>query len=324
MKRFISLVFVLVIVGVGVMFLKEYKTEENIPVDKNISQQENGTTESKDKQENQTNQKNKKIYAVWLTYSEIGSLVKGRSKEGYEESIEKLLSNLKENEINTVFYQCRAFCDSFYNSEIFPVSKYINVEAKSLNYDPFEIFLEKAKQHNISVHCWINPYRISYDNEIKKLSESSPAKKLYNENKSSLIICETGIFLNPAHPESRKLVLDGVREILDKYKVSGIHFDDYFYPEVEEINDEKSYKKNFCRNTSALSEYRQKHVLGSYQMSSVSSCLGVAQLKYCSASRCKGKIFIFTHAVLGSCVFKNFFTHIFISYPLVFQCGTCT
>ena len=53
MKRFIALVFVLLIVGVGVMFLKEHKTEENIPVDKNISQQEKETTKSQDKQENQ-------------------------------------------------------------------------------------------------------------------------------------------------------------------------------------------------------------------------------------------------------------------------------
>ena len=31
--------------------------------------------------------------------------------------------NLSGSKINTVFYQCRAFCDSFYNSDIFPVSK---------------------------------------------------------------------------------------------------------------------------------------------------------------------------------------------------------
>ena len=240
MKRFIALVFVLLIVGVGVMFLKEHKTEENIQVDKNISQQEKETTESQDKQ---ANQENEKIYAVWLSYSEIGSLVKGKTEAEYNEGIENILSVLKENKINTVFYQCRAFCDSFYKSNIFPVSKYINAQNKSLNYDPFEIFLEKAKLYGIAVHCWVNPYRISYDSKIENLSENSPAKKLYKENKSSLIICEKGIFLNPAHPESRRLVLDGIREILNKYKVCGIHFDDYFYPEVKEIDDKKSYKE---------------------------------------------------------------------------------
>ena len=243
MKRFIALVFVLLIVGVGVMFLKEYKTEENIPIDKIINQQEKGTTENKEKQENKANKGNEKIYAVWLTYSEIGSLVKGKTEGEYKENVEKILSELKENKINTVFYQCRAFCDSFYKSDIFPVSKYVNAEGESLSYDPFEIFLEKAENHGLSVHCWVNPYRISYDKDVKKLSDDSPALKLYKEDKSSLIICEKGVFLNPAHSESRRLVLEGIREILNKYKVSGIHFDDYFYPEVKEIDDKKSYKE---------------------------------------------------------------------------------
>ncbi len=237
MKRLVALILILIVVGLGGMFLKECKKEEGMPIAKNISQQEKEVTEKI------ANPQNEKIFAVWLTYSEIGSLVKGKSEEEYKENIEKVLKDLKENKINTVFYQCRAFCDSFYKSDIFPVSKYINTEGENLNYDPFEIFLEKAKIYGISVHCWVNPYRISYDSEIKKLSENSPAKKLYKENKSSLIICDSGIFLNPAHPESRKLVLDGIREILNKYQVSGIHFDDYFYPEVKAINDKKLYEE---------------------------------------------------------------------------------
>lgn len=237
MKRLVALVFVLAVVGIGVMFLKDNKKEEFIPISKSISQKEKETTEKVE------NPENKKLYCVWLTYSEIGSLVKGKSEEEYKENIEKVLSDLKENKINTVFYQCRAFCDSFYNSEIFPASKYINTKGERLNYDPFEIFLEKAENYEISVHCWVNPYRVSYDKDIKKLSENSPARKLYKEDKSTLIICESGIFLNPSHSESRKLVLDGIREILNKYQVGGVHFDDYFYPETKEINDEKLYKE---------------------------------------------------------------------------------
>lgn len=243
MKQVVVLVLVLIIVGVGVMFLKEYETEENVSIAKNVGQQEKVTTENQEKQDKQANKGNEKIYAVWLTYSEIGSFVKGKTEAEYKENVENILSELKENKINTVFYQCRAFCDSFYESDIFPVSKYISEQAQALTYDPFEIFLEKAKNHGVSVHCWVNPYRISYDKDVKKLSDDSPALKLYKEDKSSLIVCENGIFLNPAHSESRRLVLDGIREILNKYKVSGIHFDDYFYPEVEEINDKKSYEK---------------------------------------------------------------------------------
>lgn len=235
MKRLVVVLFVLFIVAVAVLVLKAYK-KENIPVINDITQaptKEKATEEKKD---------NEKIYAVWLTYSEIGSLVKGKSEVEYRKSLEAVFVNLKANKINTVFYQCRAFCDSLYASDIFPASKYITEGSEAPVFDPFEIFLEMAEEYGVAVHCWVNPYRISYDNEFKNLSENSPARRLYKEDKTALLICEGGIFLNPAHSESRRLVFDGIREILKKYRVQGIHFDDYFYPE-EEINDKKLYKE---------------------------------------------------------------------------------
>lgn len=248
------LLIVLLIVGVGVMVLKEYKKEENIPVINEITQV--STSE-----ENDERRDNEKIYALWLTYSEIGSLVKGKSEGEYREALETVFENLSENKINTVFYQCRAFCDSFYASDIFPVSKYITADSKTPAFDPLEIFSEMAESYGVSVHCWVNPYRISYDKELKNLPKNSPARKLYKEDKSALLICENGIFLNPAHTESRKLVFEGIREILNKYKVKGIHFDDYFYPEAEEINDGKLYKKYKNQGGElSLGEWRRENV----------------------------------------------------------------
>lgn len=202
-----------------------------------------------------------KIYGIWLTYSEIGGLVKGKTEAEYRASLEIVFENLKANKINTVFYQCRAFCDSLYNSEIFPASKYITVSSTAPDFDPLEIFLEKAESYEISVHCWINPYRISYDSDFKSLPMDSPARKLYKDNKNNLLICDEGIFLNPAHEECRRLVLSGIREILSKYKVAGIHFDDYFYPEAEEINDKELYKEYKNKGGSiSLKEWRRENV----------------------------------------------------------------
>ncbi len=237
MKKIVVFSFALLLVGFGIMIFNEYK-KENIPVTNDAIVIP--TTEEK---ENDKAEKKKEIHAVWLTYSEIGSLVKGRSENEYREALREVFANLTENKINTIFYQCRAFCDSLYKSDIFPASKYIAADSKVLSFDPLEIFLKMAEDNGISVHCWINPYRISYDNELGNLSENSPAVRLYKEDKSTLIICEEGVFLNPAHSEVRRLVLDGIREILKKYKVKGIHFDDYFYPETEEIKDQKIYKE---------------------------------------------------------------------------------
>ena len=258
MKKIFIFLVVLLIAGVAIMVLKEYKNENDVPVINDITQA--STTEDSKKENNKT-EESEKIYAVWLTYSEIGSLVKGKSAEEYRETLETVFKNLTGNKINTVFYQCRAFCDSFYASDIFPVSKYITADSKALTFDPFEMFSEMAENYGISVHCWVNPYRISYDKEYKNLPKNSPARRLYKEDKSTLLICENGIFLNPAHAESRKLVFEGIRELLNKYKVQGIHFDDYFYPEAEEINDKKLYKEYKNQGgTLPLEEWRRENV----------------------------------------------------------------
>ncbi|MBE6800799.1 MAG: hypothetical protein E7529_06305 [Ruminococcaceae bacterium] len=257
MKRVVAFFVLLLIVGLcffEFFYKNERKEEEPETTTVNITAEASEATAISENPQN-------KIYAVWLTYSEIGSFVKGKSEDEYRADIETVFKVLKENEINTVFYQCRAFCDSFYESEIFPASKYITADSRKPDFDPFEIFLEKAKAYNISVHCWINPYRISYNNDFKNLPENSPARELYKGDKNSLIICEEGVFLNPAHTESRRLVLSGIKEILNKYKVNGIHFDDYFYPETKEINDKELY--NEYKNQGGalpLAEWRRENV----------------------------------------------------------------
>jgi len=256
-KRIIALfVVILIIFCCFYFFFVKPKENENKSVNQTVEQ-----TEYIDKTEKTCYEKTGNLYCIWLTYSEIGSLVKGKSEEEYRESLEEVFDNLNANKINTVFYQCRAFCDSFYESKIFPVSKYISAGNDALPFDPFEVFLEMGEEKNIRVHCWVNPYRVSYDNAFEKLPENSPVRELYKENKNALIICERGIYLNPAEADARKLVLEGIRELLNKYKVDGIHFDDYFYPETEDLKDEKMYKeyKSDGGNFS-LSQWRRENV----------------------------------------------------------------
>ena len=45
--------------------------------------------------------------------------------------------------------------------------------------------------------------------------------------------------LDPAHETSIQRMLLAVREVLTKYKVDGMHFDDYFYPS----GSNKQYKQ---------------------------------------------------------------------------------
>lgn len=202
------------------------------------------------------------LQGVWLTYTEIAELVKGKSLEAYREAVDEMMSDFKETGINTVFYHGRAFCDSLYASDIFPLSKHLTSEDEGeLPYDPLQEFLNISQKYGVSVHLWLNPYRVSYDTNYEKLPDNSPSRALYEKDKKSLIICDKGIYLNPACSEARRLVLDGVKEALEKYNVDGIHFDDYFYPSGGDLGDGELYKQYKKQGgTLTITQWRQENV----------------------------------------------------------------
>ena len=206
----------------------------------------------------------KELRGVWLSFYEISEICKGKTEEEYTESVEEIIRVIRENGFNTVFFQVRCFSDALYKSSVFPSSRYIvEKEGAEISFDPLKIFIEQAAEKNIAVHAWINPLRISYTTDISELSEDNPAKRLYDEDEdlSSLIICEKGIYYNPADDAARKVILSGVKEIIENYDVAGIQFDDYFYPECEDINDAihyNSYKENNGQMT--LQEWRKANV----------------------------------------------------------------
>lgn len=206
----------------------------------------------------------KELHGVWLSYFEISSIVKGKSEAEYRESVVSILENLKNARLNTVFYQVRCFSDALYKSEVFPTSRYIvENEGDALEYDPFEIFIELSGEYDISVHAWVNPFRVSYSQDFSVLSDNNPAKVFYlnDEKTTNLLICDKGIFYNPLSSESRKLIIAGVKELIENYRIKGVQFDDYFYPETEALNDSELYEayKNSGGELS-IEEYRKESV----------------------------------------------------------------
>ncbi len=130
--------------------------------------------------------------------------------------------------LNTIFFQVRPEADALYSSEIFPVSRYMSSNGV-LELDALEYIVEKAHSKGIAVHAWVNPLRVSSSASVtlETLSETHPARK----NPDWVVSYADGkMYFNAGLPEVRKLVCDGVREIVENYGVDGIVFDDYFYP----------------------------------------------------------------------------------------------
>lgn len=214
----------------------------------------NGNTaepENSDFSENGGEDGASELRAVWLTYYEISDMCKGKTKEYFRKAANTLLTELSASGINTVFYQARAFADALYTSKLFPVSLYISDNGKT-EYDPLEVFIGCAKDFKISVHAWVNPFRVSYSTDISSLEASHPARVLYEKNGDSLIICEKGIYFNPSCADAARLIIDGIRELINGYCIDGIQFDDYFYPPCEFDGDKNSYS-DYKENGGGLS-----------------------------------------------------------------------
>lgn len=156
---------------------------------------------------------------------------------------DEILDNCKAMGFNAVFFQVRPAGDALYRSNIFPYSQWLTGSqglAPDNGFDPLAYWVDGAHKRGMELHAWINPYRITTNGiSLDELAYSNPARM----NKNYTIHYSNGnYYYNPAMPEVRQLVIDGVMEIVNNYDVDGIHMDDYFYP-GSDINDDTDFAK---------------------------------------------------------------------------------
>ena len=199
------------------------------------------------------------VGGVWLSFSEINTILKA---DNIEKEIEAVASNCKNLNIRDVYIHTVSFCDAIYKSEIYPKTQ----SAKAVDFDVLEKFIDIFHKNDIRVHAWLNPYRVSTSNsEIEKLDEMSIVRQwLSDEDKEndSNVCLYNGIYLNPASEQVRRFITSAITEICENYEVDGIHFDDYFYPTTDIEFDKTSYEEYISGAESPLSlaDWRRANV----------------------------------------------------------------
>lgn len=179
----------------------------------------------------------------------------------FKKNIKSAFDKIKEYGFNTVCVQVRPCADAFYYSKYFPSSRYcFGEQGAELPFDPLAVICELASENELSLEAWINPYRVSQDNNISSLCESNIAKIWYEnkKTKSFVYVADNGIYFNPAVDDVTSLIVNGVKEIVENYSISAIHFDDYFYPTTDKDIDKIQYKKH--KNETSLAEFRRNNV----------------------------------------------------------------
>ena len=166
--------------------------------------------------------------AVWLSYLELSSF-DYQSQKAFEKDFKDVIETVKKSKGNTVIVHVRPFQDALYTSKYYPVSEYIT-DRQTLSFDPLKVMIDMAHKDNIKLEAWINPYRVSNNQRSYSLFEkNSPYGLWLNDSRYTIHCGKNEYILNPHSQDVRDYIVAGVKEIVDRYDVDGIHFDDYFY-----------------------------------------------------------------------------------------------
>lgn len=190
----------------------------------------------------------------------------GLSPERQRMQFDSILDVLKAMNMNAVFVQVRPAGDAFYNSNTIPWSKYLTGTqgtAPEPLYDPMEYMIKAAHDRRMEFHAWLNPYRATFDLDTAALSPLHPLRALPDESKAEWFFrYGRRYYFNPASAKVRQYLVNVVKDIVIRYDIDGIHFDDYFYPYKEngqELDDYNDFAKN-PRKFNTIEDWRRDNV----------------------------------------------------------------
>ncbi|MHC8948566.1 glycoside hydrolase family 10 protein [Sphingobacterium hungaricum] len=140
-----------------------------------------------------------------------------------------LLDLLKNNNFNAVVFQVRPSADALYNSEFEPWSYFLTGEIgkkPSPYYDPLEFWVEEAHKRGLELHVWLNPYRAHHSSGGAVTSQS-----MVKQAPDMVVRLKNGMYwFDPANKNTQDHASKVVLDIVKRYDIDGVHFDDYFYP----------------------------------------------------------------------------------------------
>ena len=197
------------------------------------------TTVSNTVSPNTTPHTSREFRAAWVaTVANINWPSKpGLPIEQQQQEAIALLDFLQAEHFNAVIFQVRPQADALYKSDIEPWSYYLTGEqgkAPDPFYDPLEFWVKAAHDRGLELHVWLNPYR-AHHKDGKEISDQSIVK---THPELVMKLKEGYWWMDPAQKGTQDRTTDVVMDLVKRYDIDGVHFDDYFYPYPSYNNNE--------------------------------------------------------------------------------------
>jgi len=150
-----------------------------------------------------------------------------------------MMDKLKAAGINAVYFQIRTECDALYESSIEPWSYWLTGEqgkGPDPFFDPLAFAVDEAHKRCMELHAWFNPYRSVKDSGDYRVNE----KHVSVLHPDWILSFDKYKMLNPGMPEVKNYIAQVITDVIKRYDIDGIHFDDYFYPYSPKVSNEDS------------------------------------------------------------------------------------
>lgn len=192
---------------------------------------------------------------------------KGLSTAEQKAELVAILDHATALSLNAIILQVRPACDALYASRLEPWSEYLTGtmgRAPEPFYDPLAFAIEEAHKRGLELHAWFNPFRALH------ASARSPVASNHISRTRPDLVRKYGnqLWLDPGEPDARAHALAVVLDVVRRYDIDGVHFDDYFYPYPEknssgrtvEFPDEPSWTRFGTRTGLSRADWRRQNV----------------------------------------------------------------
>ncbi len=177
-----------------------------------------------------------------------------------------ILDQAAKLKMNAIIFQVRPACDALYSSPLEPWSEYLTGamgKPPAPFYDPLAFAVTEAHRRGLELHAWFNPYRARHPNA------RSPIAAAHISKTRPELVRRYGqyLWLDPGERAVQDLSLAVVLDVVKRYDVDGVHFDDYFYPYKEssggkelDFPDDASWKKYGNSTRLSRHDWRRQNV----------------------------------------------------------------
>jgi uncharacterized lipoprotein YddW (UPF0748 family) len=192
--------------------------------------------------------------AIWLATILNMNLRETDSRADYQKEYFKILDTYEDWNMNVMIFQVSPLADAFWPSEHRPWSQFVTgKQGGDPGWDPLEWMIAETRKRGLEFHAWFNPYRVTFapytdatfagrgtadidamsNAEVTALYKNSGVLAANNFavlHPEYTYRFERKIYLDAGIPAVRKHIADTVKEVIARYDIDAVHFDDYFYP----------------------------------------------------------------------------------------------